>query len=82
MVEFFFAFRKIEEKINKRFRDSVSPQAKALIDAMLTLDPKERITAQAALKSPFISVGANKNSNYSFNLKIHYYKSIYCPHKA
>lgn len=34
--------------------DTVTPEAKALIDAMLTLNPKKRITAQEALKVPWI----------------------------
>jgi serine/threonine protein kinase len=38
------------------YRDTVTPEAKALIDAMLTLNPKKRITAQEALKVPWICV--------------------------
>uniref|UniRef100_A0A915LTA0 Protein kinase domain-containing protein n=1 Tax=Meloidogyne javanica TaxID=6303 RepID=A0A915LTA0_MELJA len=37
-----------------QLRDTVTPEAKALIDAMLTLNPKKRITAQEALKVPWI----------------------------
>lgn len=41
-------------------RDTVTPEAKALIDAMLTLNPKKRITAQEALKVPWICVNFYK----------------------
>ncbi|PIO73508.1 hypothetical protein TELCIR_04517, partial [Teladorsagia circumcincta] len=34
--------------------DTVTPEAKSLIDSMLTVNPKKRITADQALKVPWI----------------------------
>lgn len=36
--------------------DTVTPEAKSLIDSMLTLNPKKRITAEQALRVPWICV--------------------------
>ncbi|EPB75272.1 hypothetical protein ANCCEY_05671, partial [Ancylostoma ceylanicum] len=36
--------------------DTVTPEAKSLIDSMLTVNPKKRITADQALKVPWICV--------------------------
>lgn len=45
----------------------VSPEGIALLDALLTYDPKERISAEDALRHPFFSVGLGvgaKGLNY------------------
>jgi len=38
--------------------DTVTPEAKSLIDSMLTLNPKKRITAEQALRVPWICVSS------------------------
>ncbi len=49
-------------KLSERFQypspewDTVTPEAKSLIDSMLTVNPKKRITAEQALKVPWICV--------------------------
>uniref|UniRef100_A0A9J7Y6N4 calcium/calmodulin-dependent protein kinase n=2 Tax=Cyprinus carpio TaxID=7962 RepID=A0A9J7Y6N4_CYPCA len=48
--------------------DTVTPEAKDLINKMLTINPSKRITAAEALKHPWISV--------SLQLKCHFYPSI------
>uniref|UniRef100_A0A1I7XUE2 Protein kinase domain-containing protein n=1 Tax=Heterorhabditis bacteriophora TaxID=37862 RepID=A0A1I7XUE2_HETBA len=50
--------------------DTVTPEAKSLIDSMLTVNPKKRITADQALKVPWICVSTLLiNLNYNFLLQ-------------
>jgi serine/threonine protein kinase len=58
-----------KKKQNKKYsfkRDTVTPEAKQLIDSMLTLNPKKRITAQEALRVPWICVSRKKYSSPIF----------------
>lgn len=59
-----------EYKFHKRYWSHVSQDAKDLIAGMLTVDPQLRITAEKALKSPWIEADNSKLGNdLSENMK-------------
>ena len=59
-----------EYKFHKRYWSHVSQDAKDLIAGMLTVDPQLRITAEKALKSPWIEADNSKLGNdLSANMK-------------
>jgi serine/threonine protein kinase len=59
-----------EYKFHKRYWNHVSQDAKDLIAGMLTVDPQQRITAENALKSPWIQADGSKLGNdLSANMK-------------
>lgn len=43
--------------------DTVTPEAKNLINQMLTINPAKRITAEQALKHPWVCVSIQLNCN-------------------
>lgn len=45
--------------------DTVTPEAKNLINQMLTINPAKRITAEQALKHPWICVSVPSLSDHS-----------------
>jgi len=45
--------------------DTVTPEAKDLINKMLTINPAKRITAAEALKHPWISVSTPLKGSFS-----------------
>ena len=47
--------------------DTVTPEAKNLINQMLTVNPAKRIRSDEALKHPWICVSFSSNSNQYFN---------------
>uniref|UniRef100_A0A8C8C423 calcium/calmodulin-dependent protein kinase n=1 Tax=Oncorhynchus tshawytscha TaxID=74940 RepID=A0A8C8C423_ONCTS len=47
--------------------DSVTPEAKNLINQMLTINPAKRITAQEALKHPWVSVSTHTHTHTHFS---------------
>lgn len=65
--------------------DTVTPEAKDLINKMLTINPAKRITASEALKHPWICVsagspkarGAGLGSALAFNSLSHGFKIIF-----
>lgn len=58
--------------------DTVTPEAKNLINSMLTVNPAKRITATEALKHPWICVSTGtQNPSYSFFLIYEIHSSTY-----
>lgn len=47
--------------------DTVTPEAKNLINQMLTINPAKRITAQEALKHPWVCVSISSHKFYVLN---------------
>lgn len=58
--------------------DTVTPEAKNLINSMLTVNPAKRITATEALKHPWICVSTGtQNPSYRFFLIYEIHSSTY-----
>mmetsp|Transcript_10832 Transcript_10832/g.32067 ORF Transcript_10832/g.32067 Transcript_10832/m.32067 type:complete len:478 (-) Transcript_10832:534-1967(-) len=55
--ELFRKIRKGQYEFHKEYWGPVSKEAKDLISSLLTIDPRKRLSAEAALKSPWIMSG-------------------------